>query len=148
MSKNNELEYLFNTFTRPQHILYEELARDYLLYFGNENPSANQIIVFKKLLIDVFFRNLLNFSEKLTLKEMKCLYLAFRGISINNAAKILDTHPDTIKYYRKKAIKKLGCKNMVEAAFKSSETNFQHQLCEKLITKCIKTYKVFIKNKE
>lgn len=143
MHQNDEIEYFSSTLVNPQRILYEELARDYLLYFGNKKPSKNQLLVLKELLVDAISSRLLTFPEKLTLQEMKCLYLAFKGKSISSAAQILELHPDTIKYYRKRCIKKLGCKNMVEAAFRSTSSHFQMYLCDKLINEHIKHIKSF-----
>ncbi|WP_010598046.1 helix-turn-helix transcriptional regulator [Rickettsiella massiliensis] len=128
-------------------MLYDELARDYLLYLGNRKPSNNQLVVFKKLITDVISNCLFTFPDKLTLQEMKCLYLSFKGKSIAHAAEILEIHPDTVKYYRKRSIRKLGCKNMVEAAFKCTGTHFQNDLCDKLITQNIRHIKVYIQRK-
>ncbi|WP_328264378.1 sensor histidine kinase [Rickettsiella massiliensis] len=41
----------------------------------------------------------------------------FRGVSIKSIEQILDAR----SFHRKRSIKKLGCKNIVEATFKSSE---------------------------
>lgn len=140
---NNEIDSIVDTISNPNRTLYEELARDYLLYLGNKKPSKNQLVVFKKLLIDDFSSRLLSFTENLTLQEMKCLYLAFKGKSMGCCATILDIHLDTVKFYRKRGIKKLGCKNMVQAAFVSAGTHFQSRLCEKLINEYVKNIKFF-----
>lgn len=145
MHSDEELDYFTTQIKKPEHVLYEELSRDYLSYLGNKRPSRNQLILFKGLIVDAISNRLLEFKAKLTLQEMKCLYLAFNGKSITHTAEILGFCSDTIKYYRKRSIKKLGCKNMVEAAFKCTGGHFKNDLCDKLINEYIRHIKTSYK---
>lgn len=50
-------------------------------------------------MLDANSNRFLTFRDKLTLQEMKYLYLAFKGKSIVHAAEMLGIDPDTVKYY-------------------------------------------------
>ena len=133
MFKTDDLEQFLGYLLKPKNKCYQEIARDYLSYFGNSKPTNNQIIVAKNLIIDSLTRQTLTFDEKLSLQEMKCLYLAFKGKTVSYTSQILSLNPDTIKYYRRQGIKKLNCKNMVQAAFVCGTKNFNAKFYERLI---------------
>ncbi|WP_083827771.1 helix-turn-helix transcriptional regulator [Rickettsiella massiliensis] len=57
----------------------------------------------------------------------KCLSLAAQGKSIKQSAKILGLSINSIKYYRKSIIKKLGCKNIIEAILVGLRYDFIRQ---------------------
>lgn len=133
MYKLDDIDQFLDYLLKPKKKCYQELAKDYLNYFGNQKPTNNQIIVAKNLIIDLLTHQTLSFDEKLSLQEMKCLYLAFKGKTIAYTSQIFSLNQDTVKYYRRQGIKKLNCKNMVQAAFICGTRNFHANLYEKLI---------------
>lgn len=133
MYKLDDIDNFLNYLLKPQKKCYQELAKDYLAYFGNVKPTNNQIIIAKNLIIDLLTHQALNLDEKLSIQEMKCLYLAFKGKTVAYTSQILSLNQDTVKYYRRQGIKKLNCKNMVQAAFICGTRNFHVNFYEKLI---------------
>lgn len=104
MYKLDDVDQFLDYLLKPQKKCYQELAKDYLAYFGNQKPTNNQIIVAKNLIIDLLTRQTLTFDEKLSLQEMKCLYLAFKGKTVAHTSQIFSLNPDTVKYYRKQVL--------------------------------------------
>lgn len=137
MYKLDDVDNFSDYLLRPQKKCYQELAKDYLNYFGNPKPTNNQIIVAKNLIIDLFTRQTLSFDEKLSIQEMKCLYLAFKGKTVAHTSQIFSLNQDTVKYYRRQGIKKLNCQNMIQAAFTCGTRNFHVSLYERLINPLI-----------
>lgn len=137
MYKVDDLDQFLGYILKPRKKCYQEIAKDYLSYFGNPKPTNNQIVVAKNLIIDLLTRQTLVFDEKLSLQEMKCLYLAFKGKTSSYTSQILSLNHDTVKYYRRHGIRKLNCKNMVQAAFVCGTQNFHAKLCERLIDSLI-----------
>ena len=93
-----------------------EKANDYLVFFGNNKPNKLQQRVMKSLLDGIFIKHSLLFDNRLTLQEIKCLTLASQGKNMEESATVLGLSLNSIKYYRKSLIKKLGCRNMIEAS--------------------------------
>ena len=92
-----------------------EKANDYLVFFGNNKPNKIQLRVMKSLLDGMFIKHSLLFNNRLTLQEIKCLTLAAQGKNIEESATILGLSVNSVKYYRKRLIKKLGGRNIIEA---------------------------------
>lgn len=140
MYKLDDVDQYVGYLLKPKKKCYQELAKDYLAYFGNHKPTNNQMIVAKNLIIDLLTRQTLTFDEKLSTQEMKCLYLAFKGKTVAHTSQIFSLNPDTVKYYRRQGIKKLNCHNMIQAAFICGSGNFHAHLYENLINIHINLY--------
>lgn len=52
---------------------------------------------------------------QLTARETKCLLLAAQDKSLNDTAECMHVEPDTVKKYRARILRKLGCQTMVGA---------------------------------
>lgn len=94
-----------------------DLAKDFLAYFGNMDPSFNQIQKMSNLLINVFIRSQLVFDTKLSKTESTCLLLAAQGNTSIETAKILRISKATVETHRKEVKRKLGCSSIAHAVY-------------------------------
>lgn len=95
-----------------------QLAVKYLRFLNDEKPTQIQIEVMQSILTRTLEKKMVDFSEKLTKREKDCLYLASQGKSSKETAKFLCISSETVRVYRKEIIRKLQCKNMVQAVYK------------------------------
>lgn len=94
-----------------------DLAKDYLAFFGNNNPSDDQVIKMTKLLINVFVNSQVLLDSRLSKAESTCLLLAAYGNTSIETAKILNISKTTVESHRKEIKRKLGCNTIAHAVY-------------------------------
>ncbi len=95
------------------------LAIEVLDILGIDSPTQQQIDVIELLTAHLAVPIPLLFNKQLTRREQSCLYFAARGRSAAETAHLLKIQKDTVDQYRKSILRKLNCKNMVQAIFVS-----------------------------
>lgn len=91
----------------------------------SHNSSYKRAII----LNDKFYRrsiikNLYDFEEKLTEREIECIYWAAHGKSSEETAMILKIKSSTVEEYRKNIKKKLNCSNIAQAVYESIKRGY------------------------
>lgn len=99
------------------------LVVDLLKYLGNSMPTKKQIDLMGNLLSTTYIRNDIIINDILSPREKTCLYLAALGKSAKETSVILKIKNSTVVTYRKEIMRKLGCKNMVQAVFNGVRFN-------------------------
>jgi DNA-binding CsgD family transcriptional regulator len=92
----------------------KELAKNFIKHFEKLSYSK-KIDEIETIIYETKFKNLTP-HRHLTLQEKKCIFLAGKGKSIKETAKILQLSYHTVQEYRASAIKKLGASNITAAA--------------------------------
>lgn len=95
----------------------DSLSLRVLNFLGNAKPSKRQLLFVEDLINTSFCDSTPPTHENLTPREQSCLYLAALGLSTKEISAILKIKDSTVVTYRKEIIRKLKCKNMVQAVF-------------------------------
>lgn len=93
----------------------EELSRMLLKYLDINNPTPKQIERAGKLLLRVKIDCEINFDPKLSLDEVKCLFLIAHGYKAPEIAKELELKLSTVESCQKEIRRKLKCRTGAEA---------------------------------
>lgn len=95
----------------------DSLSLRVLNFLGNAKPSKRQLLFVEDLINTSFCDSTPPAHENLTPREQSCLYLTALGLSTKEIGAILKIKDSTVVTYRKEIIRKLKCKNMVQAVF-------------------------------
>jgi DNA-binding CsgD family transcriptional regulator len=96
---------------------FKFLTSQILREIGNTHPTERQIHLTSLLLTSTTINQQLVFHKVLSPKEMNCLLLAAKGITMEEAAKLLNVKYSTIETWHKKIKLKLGCRSIAQAVF-------------------------------
>jgi DNA-binding CsgD family transcriptional regulator len=89
------------------------------------NPNYNRSIILNdKYYRKSIIKNLYHHDQKLTNREIECLYWAANGKSSAETAMILKIKPATVDEYRMKIKKKLNCSNLVHAVYEAIKRGY------------------------
>ena len=93
------------------------MAVELLEQFQVFTPTEEQIDAAESFILKVICEGKFIFHEKLTPREIDCLYWAAKGKSSKKTASILCISQATIESHRKQIKEKLKCKTMAQAVF-------------------------------
>ncbi len=110
-----------------------ELALQLLNEFEISNPTLNQIKTAQSFILNVIYEGKFYVNSHLSRKEILCLYWAAMGKSTQEIGEILHLAVGTIETYRKRILKKLKAKNMIQAVF--AGVKYAH-ICQDKINLC------------
>jgi DNA-binding CsgD family transcriptional regulator len=100
---------------RQEQQFFASFAQDYLIYFGNPQPSKKQVAACQGLLSHVWLRRTLCLDSRLTEQERRCLYLSAQGKRLKDIAAFLNISVRCVERYRQSVFQKLECNNIAEA---------------------------------
>lgn len=83
----------------------------------NECVTENQKFEVLKNLFCSMNVNRIYANQRLTQRELACLWFAAKGKTSSETAKLLGIKRSTVETYRKKIKQKLSCRNLVQAVF-------------------------------
>lgn len=110
-----------------------DLAIQLLGEFEIANPTLNQIKTAESFILNVIYEGKFYVDQNLSRKEILCLYWAAQGKSTQEIGEILHLAVGTIETYRKRILKKLKVKNMIQAVF--TGLKYAH-ICQDEINYC------------
>lgn len=95
------------------------LTTETLGEMGITRPTKKQIKIIQLFTHRILFSvaHHLAFNERLSQKEISCLFWAAHGKTTYEMAKLLNVEISTIKTHRKRIQQKLRCKNITQAVF-------------------------------
>jgi DNA-binding CsgD family transcriptional regulator len=96
---------------------FDILARDLLDNLGNSNPTQKHIELMHSILGSVTLVQAIHFNEKLSQREISCLYLAAKGKTSEETAELLKISTATVDSHRKRIKRKLNCYSLTQAVF-------------------------------
>lgn len=108
---------------------FEDFCIDFLDNMVNvikhHNPNYNRSII----LNDKYYRKetikgLYAYDQKLTEREIECLYWAAYGKSSDETAIILNIKKSTVEEYKKQIKKKLNCSNLTQAVYEAVKRGY------------------------
>ena len=82
-----------NTFFKQGHKISELFFQQLFEKLGNENPNNEQISLLASLLLENF---ILSFSQKISPREAEYLFLAAKGKTVKESAKLMNVKTSTI----------------------------------------------------
>lgn len=94
---------------------FKTVARSYLDYLGNSNPTHKQLSEIQSLLLEGSLRQPKNINLRLNQQEKQCLNLSAQGKKLKEIAFQLDVSQKEISRFRQSILQKLGCKTMSSA---------------------------------
>ena len=107
------------TLIRKHHLnqtqFFKVLAKDYLDFLGNSNPSPKQLAEMQALLSHTWIRQPICFDLRLSEQEKRCLYLSAQGKGLKEIASFLNVSIRRITQCRQSIFQKLGCRNITGA---------------------------------
>lgn len=106
---------LLSKLEKNEDKFFENLAKDFLTLVGNSKPTKTHIKEMKLLISETEVKRVVSINNRLTIQEKKCLFLASKGKTIKQTAKIINTSFETAREYRASAIKKLKAVNLPSA---------------------------------
>jgi DNA-binding CsgD family transcriptional regulator len=108
----------------------EEISKMLLNHLDINEPSSKQLKKAEKLFLRM--RLVHDFDPKLSINEVKCLFLIAHGYTAPKIARELKTKLSTIESCQKEIRRKLNCKTIAEAVRIGFLFNFMPLLqCEK-----------------
>lgn len=117
MSKSRTLkaEELLKKINDKEVELSELLARYYLSFVGNNNPTQKVLKHTIQLFSHIFIKASIVLTTSLTNREKEFIELASRGYKLKEIAKFLNIAISTAKSHRDIILQKLFCRNITEA---------------------------------
>jgi DNA-binding NarL/FixJ family response regulator len=117
MSKSRTLkaEELLKKINDKEVELSELLARYYLSFVGNNNPTPKVLKHTIQLFSHIFVKASIVLTTSLTNREKEYIELASRGYKLKEIAKFLNMAISTAKSHRDIILQKLFCRNITEA---------------------------------
>ncbi len=100
------------------------LSIDLLEKLGNRCPSQVQIDLMESLLNIATQDYRLTVDRQLTPREVSCLFLAAKGYTSDETARLLNIKASTVNTHRREIIRKLSADNITHAVF----TGLQYRL--------------------
>ena len=91
------------------------VALVYLERFGNKKPTKRQLAEMEDLLSNVWLKQSLSWSQRLTDREKEFLYFTMEGKTIKEISSLMKIEIDGVKFYIRTILKKLSCKNIKQA---------------------------------
>lgn len=82
-----------------------------------EIPTERQLRLVHKLLRGARIQPHLSYDDKLTEREITCLFLATRGLTSLETAKLMGIKKSTVVTHKRKILKKLSCHTFAQAIF-------------------------------
>lgn len=110
-----ERDSIMKNFDKEQTLNY--LAIELLERLGNVKPSQQQIDLLTDLLGRVALEYQLNFDQRLTKREIECLFWAAQGRTSDEIADLLKIKKTTVESHRREIIRKLNSQNMAQAVY-------------------------------
>jgi DNA-binding CsgD family transcriptional regulator len=105
------------------------LAIEFLERLGNNEPSQTQIDLVESILSNSAAYIKMNVSNKLTSREITCLYWAAHGMTSQETADLLNISPSTVESHRKGIKRKLNCVTITEAVFQGMIGGYLSENC-------------------
>ena len=108
-----------------------QLSNELLYQFDVINPTRKQLDKACSFILKVICDGHFVFDEKLTQKEALCLFWTAKGKKTTETAKILNISPGTVDTHKKRIMKKLNCRNMLQAVFEGMKLAYScpHEPC-------------------
>ncbi|MBY0544193.1 MAG: helix-turn-helix transcriptional regulator [Gammaproteobacteria bacterium] len=95
----------------------QSVATELLKCVGNPNPTQKHIELMNSLLSHVVMSTPIMFDERLSQREVNCLFLAAKGKTSEETAVLLNISPATVESHRKHIKRKLNCLSLSQAVF-------------------------------
>jgi DNA-binding CsgD family transcriptional regulator len=94
---------------------FKTLAKIYLEYLGNSNPTSKQLTEMQVLLPNTCIKLPIRCDLRLTEQEKECLYLSAQRKRIKEIALFMKVSTRRVTQYRQSIFEKLNCKNITSA---------------------------------
>ncbi|MFW2532851.1 MULTISPECIES: response regulator transcription factor [unclassified Legionella] len=94
---------------------FKVVAKNYLDYLGNSNPTHKQLAEIQALLSNTWIRLPICFDLRLSEQEKQCLYLSAQGKEVKEIAAFLKVSTRRVTQHRQSIFQKLNCKNITSA---------------------------------
>lgn len=103
---------MWSVVDKSYHLIQQMLKK-----LGNDQPTQEQETLMESLLIrqSVSFR--LVFHDALTSREVSCLLLAAKGMTMEETASILNVKYSSVETWYKNIKRKLDCRSITQAVF-------------------------------
>lgn len=120
MAKQSLKNFSFESKLNEDETNYQRAAaKNYLNYFGNRQPSIEQLNMMQSLIDSHWLKRTVKFNNKLTDREKECLLNLIHGKNTNEIALLMNISAQTIKVHIRNILKKMVCKNTKEAIAKA-----------------------------
>lgn len=88
-----------------------------LNHLGNSNPAPKHIAAMEAILSSVITCQPITFDQRLSQREISCLFWAAKGKTSRETAELLRISSSTVESHRKQIKRKLKCYNLTHAVF-------------------------------
>lgn len=88
-----------------------------LKIFGIVEPTEKQLSLAYTFMHRAVVQQHLTYNDKLTNREISCLFLATKGLTTIKIAELMEVKPSTVTTYKKNILRKLSCTTFAQAIF-------------------------------